>query len=154
MGIWVRRRVALVALLSVWILGRIALLRLSILRIWVCNRCRGGGGRCGSSWGSSFVLVIRIIYNQLSVSARSCLLYPRACTYRERSSKEHHQRDLRLHHRLRTTEVTCQLHVNGNIRSGETLTHLLPPLSFSFLPDSAARAASEPAGGGLLPASP
>lgn len=43
---------------------------------------------------------------------------------------------------------------DGNVRFDQTLTHLLPPLSFSFLPDSAARAASEPAGGGLLPASP
>lgn len=75
MGIWVRRRVALVALLSIWILGRIALLRLSVLRIWVCSGCRGGGRRCGSSWGSSFVLVIRIIYNDLLVSTRGHRLY-------------------------------------------------------------------------------
>jgi hypothetical protein len=73
LGIWIRRRVALIALLGIWILG-IALLRRRVLRVGVrnghrrrCRRRRGGG-----SWSSSFVLVIRVVCNHVLVSLRCC----------------------------------------------------------------------------------
>jgi hypothetical protein len=74
LGIRIRWRVALVALLAVWILGRIALLRLSILRIWVCDRCRGSSGRCGRSCGSGLVLIIGVICNRVLISTRNSQL--------------------------------------------------------------------------------
>lgn len=93
-------------------------------------------------------LQLRISIDRLSLAMASSLYIPRA--FIRRAPPARPAAAPPAPYSLSKMSVRC----DGNVTFDQTLTHLLPPLSFSFLPGSAARAASEPAGGGLLPASP